>query len=81
MPTAKEKAAAVDGAQVIESALRLELRPGDVLVFRSHELIRPEFRVYLQKQLKGLFPDHRVLVIDGPIEVMILSEHDPEVAG
>lgn len=80
--TAKAKAPDVDGAQVIKDAIRLDLRPGDVLVFRTLELIRPEFRIYLQKQLKALFPDHTVLVIDGPIDIFILSEDaDPEVGG
>lgn len=80
--TAAAKAAkTVEGAEVIASALRLDLRANDVLVFRTQELIRPEFRVYLQKQLRGLFPGNEVLVIDGPIDIFILSDGDPEVSG
>ena len=78
---AAKAAKTVEGAVVIESALRLDLRPNDVLVFRSKELIRPEFRRYLQKQLNGLFPDHEVLVIEGEIDAFILSEHNAEVSG
>lgn len=81
MATAKQKAVKVEGAEVIASALRLDLRPNDVLVFRTQELIRPEFRVYLQKQLRRLFPKNEVLVIDGPIDIFILSDDDPVVRG
>ena len=77
MPT--KKVPDVDGAELIQSAVRLELRPDDVLVFRSKEIIRPEFRVYLQKQIQRLFPNNTIVVIDGPIDIFVLNEeHEAE---
>ena len=56
----------------------MELKPGDVIVVRCERLIRAEFGVYLQKKLRRFFPDHEVIVIDGGIELQILSEPEED---
>lgn len=71
----------VEGAELIKEIQRLELRPNDVIVVRAEQGIRPEFRVYLQKQISRLLPGHHVLVIDGPIELFALGQAEVEETG
>lgn len=71
------KAGEIDGLELINRIDVLALQPGDVLVLRSEELIRPEFKLYLEKQLRRRFPEHQVIVIDGGVELMVLRE-EPE---
>jgi hypothetical protein len=72
----KRATKAIEGASLIAEVERLELRPGDVIVCRAQEAIRPEFKVYLEKQIRRAFPGHRCLVIDGPVELFVMSETD-----
>lgn len=64
----------IHGAELITEVLRLELKPGDTLVFRTDAPIRPEWRVYLEKQLKRLFPNNTTLVVDGSFDLFVLGE-------
>jgi len=78
---AKKAEQVIDGAELITEVMRLELRPGDVLVFRTETPIRPEWKVYLEKQLNQLFPDNKGLVIDGSFDLMVLSAAKAESEG
>lgn len=63
----------IEGADLISEVQRMELKPGDVIVARSSVLIRPELRVYLEKQFNRLFPDNRTVIIDGDIELFVMA--------
>ena len=63
-----------DGLEIEAEVQRMELRPGDVVVARCQERIRPEFAVYLRKRLRAAFPDNEVIVIDGGLELQVLGE-------
>ena len=63
-----------EGLEIEAEVQRMELRPGDVVVARCQERIRPEFAVYLRKRLRAAFPDNEVIVIDGGIELQVLGE-------
>lgn len=78
---AKGKANTIEGAELITEAIRLELKPGETLVFRTESPIRPEWRVYLEKQLKALFPNNTTLVVDGSFDLFVLATAEPEVVG
>lgn len=70
---AKKQESAIDGAELITEVLRLELRAGDTLVFRTDAPIRPEWKIYLEKQLRAQFPDNNVLVIDRSFDLFVLA--------
>ena len=63
-----------EGLEIEAEVQRMALRPGDVVVARCQERIRPEFAVYLRKQLRAAFPDNQVIVIDGGMELQVLGE-------
>ena len=63
-----------NGLEIEAEVQRIELRPGDVVVARCEERIRPEFAVYLRKRLRAAFPDNQVIVIDGGLELQVLGE-------
>jgi len=65
---------AVEGAELIKELQRLELRPNDVIVAKTEMPMRPEGKVWLTKELRRLFPEHRVVVVDGPVELMAIGE-------
>jgi len=69
----------IEGAHLIKEVMRLELKPGDLLVFRSEVPIAPNYRVYLEKQLRREFPNNSVVVLGGEFELMAMGEaDDPE---
>jgi hypothetical protein len=63
-----------EGLEIEAEVQRMEVRPGDVVVARCQERIRPEFGVYLRKRLRAAFPDNQVIVIDGGMELQVLGE-------
>ena len=63
-----------EGLEIEAEVQRMEVRPGDVVVARCQERIRPEFEVYLRKRLRAAFPDNQVIVIDGGMELQVLGE-------
>ena len=71
---AQKAASPVDGAELIREVMRLTLNPGDILVFRTEAPARPEWKVYLEKQLSRLFPGNQVLVIDGEYDLFVIGE-------
>lgn len=83
MATKKDSAGApaIDGLEVVSEVQRMEIRPGDVVVVKCEVLIRPEFKVYLQKQIRAAFPDNKVIVIDGGIELQVLADPDGAEVG
>ena len=74
---ATKKAAVKDELAVVSEVQRMVVGPGDVVVVRCEERIRPEFEVFLRKKLRRQFPNNEVIVISGGIELQILTE-DPE---
>lgn len=75
------EAAGLDGVELIAEVARLEVKPGDVIVLKSEGRIRPEFEVYLSKQMSRYFPNNRTIVISGGIELQVLSEAAPAKIG
>ena len=63
-----------EGLEIEAEVQRMEVRPGDVVVARCQERIRPEFEVYLRKRLRAAFPDNQVIVVDGGMELQVLGE-------
>lgn len=75
MPAKKDT---IEGAELINQVQRMELKPGDVIIARSQELMRPELRVYLEKQFNRLFPNNQTVILDGDLELFIMAEaQDP----
>ena len=63
-----------DGLEIEAEVQRMEVRPGDVVVARCQERIRPEFEVYLRKRMRAAFPDNQVIVVDGGMELQVLGQ-------
>lgn len=79
MPTQKKT---IEGAELISQVQRMELKPGDVIIARSQELMRPELRVYLEKQFNRLFPDNKTVILDGDLELFVMAPAEvAEAAG
>lgn len=52
---------------------RLALQPGDVLVVRVPEKICREQADRMTRIVQDKFPDHHVLILDGGIDIGVLS--------
>lgn len=72
------EAAGLEGAKLIGEVQRLELKPGDLVVLKCEDTIRPEFEVYLRKQAARLFPGHETIVIHGGIDLQVVSAPESE---
>jgi len=72
--TKKAAKVAIDGAELISEVMRLELNPGDLLVLRANTPIRPNYQVYLEKQLRRHFPDNQAIVLGGEFELFVVAE-------
>ena len=68
------QAAGLEGASLIAEVQRAVLQPGDLIVFRCEDAIRPEFEVFLRKMGRRLFPGHEVIVLSGGVELQVVSE-------
>ena len=52
---------------------KLQLQPGDVLVLTTNESICESAKEKLIYRLRGLFPNHRCLVLDGTASLHVVS--------
>lgn len=59
--------------RVIGEVQRLEVRPGDVLVVRTTERLSIAEIVHMRKELAREFPDCRVVLVNSPVELSVLS--------
>jgi hypothetical protein len=81
MPKLKPEQGTIEGAEWIKDLARLELEPGDAIVVRTKARIRPEFGVYLKKQLSAVLPGVKVIVLDGEIDLFVLRPAEAEPKG
>ena len=57
---------------VFESAKIVNLRPGDVLLFRCAQHLTAAQRERATAVLNGVFPDHETMILDGGQEIAVL---------
>lgn len=43
---------------------RLELKKGDIVIFRSPDQLSRDVRGFLLEQLKGAFPGHQIMILE-----------------
>ena len=79
---AKRAATAADLSGIVSEVKTMRIRPGDVIVIQSEARIRAEFALYLRKRIRAFFPDNEVIVVDGGIELQVLTDAagDPDPA-
>jgi hypothetical protein len=52
---------------------RLDLRPGDILVLRFQDRLRPEAIEHIRLTMKDVAGDHRCLVLENGAELAVLT--------
>jgi len=57
----------------IKDLQRVKLEPGDVLVVRAPGHLPPEAQGRIFQQLKNLFPDNQVLVLEAGLELCVVA--------
>lgn len=62
----------------IEDCARLELAPGDVIVYRHPKAVDRFAAAKIKDELGKGFPDHRILVLDDGAELSAIRPTDPE---
>ena len=60
----------------IQDVQRLRLEPGDTLVFLSDLRLSSSSKERIAKQLKEVFPDNRVIVLDSGARLAVVGKED-----
>jgi hypothetical protein len=57
---------------------RLDLRPGDILVLRFQDRLRPEAIENIRRTMKDVVGDHRCLILENGAELAVLTAAELE---
>ena len=66
--------AGLEGADLVAEVRRAVVKPGDLVVFKTAQQVKPQFELYLLKQARRLFPENEVIVLGPDIEIEIVAE-------
>lgn len=68
----------LDTVEWLRDVQRVCLEPDDVLVVRIKEKLPRAAILHVKAGLKGIFPNNEVVVLDGNIEIGVISIGDSE---
>jgi len=67
--------------KVLGNLHKLALKPGDVVVLIIKDEIGMETRVGLTESLARFFPKNKAMILDGGVNIGVISEHHPQQKG
>lgn len=65
----------------IDEVQRLRVVPGDVLVLKIQERISHAVRDRLFLEMKRIFPENQVLVLDGGADLVVVEDYSINIEG
>jgi predicted GTPase len=76
----RQAIAALTALPVVSQIAKADIRPADVIVVESDEYLSASAVEHIMNQIRGVWPDHKIVVLDRRLKMKIVSRSESIVS-